>query len=717
MSFSKARIQRFNEQSSEAPPPGAYDPKFANKIKGFVIEKSERFQDTKSASSSGAECNLSVSSKGAAGVGSVATFRTPQLPRKRILVARPGNTSCPKSRTKSAVVTKDSRAKYDSRNELADLKVECLNKDKTIHENEKHIEELNDEIRTIEMEVEDLRKKQVEAEAQYKNHIEAMAKLQQDVLHAQDQRHKSELQAIRAELTKTLEMKEHEIEERRLIEKGLHERLEVMSKEVARLKTELNGSKEKEEMIEKLRNLKVQAEMREATLFEDLKESEDRKERAFADFEQYKITKDKELADLEERANIMVRDARSALEEEMRLSTERYEACVARMEAERVSLEAKLIHRDAENEKLSATLEELKASAETQESFSQSLQAELDRAEAELAERKEELRILKDQIRTEAAEMVGRRRRFDVIMAENQASVAALSRRLAQSDAEVERLQRELECGEACIYEHRDLLSAMRNSSKLVHEQMHDLIVQLDAKRELIDQLEAGSVAEFETLKSLFGAKIESLKLVAANEMSRLQDDCAKEVVRSNELRQQLDEMAGKMSEAREALLKLEEQHDVREIEISKLQLAKQRLEQQLDNAHGVTENLGQLEEERARREMAELEVKKLTDSWQRLNNDHKELMEKYTEILGHHNHNQKIKHISQLKEKIHRLEKDLEAKTNLAEHQQKLIDKFKSEEKRCVVVKGKENIQISKRTTPVSSPHKPATPLRARNE
>ena len=47
-----------------------------------------------------------------------------------------------------------------------------------------------------------------------------------------------------------------------------------------------------------------------------------------------------------------------------------------------------------------------------QESFSQSLQAELDKAETELAEKREELRALKDHIRTEAAEMVARKKRL-----------------------------------------------------------------------------------------------------------------------------------------------------------------------------------------------------------------------------------------------------------------------------------------------------------------
>lgn len=46
--------------TGEAPPPGAYDPKFDNKVKGSVIEKSDRFLDGKSTSS--AEYNASSAS-------------------------------------------------------------------------------------------------------------------------------------------------------------------------------------------------------------------------------------------------------------------------------------------------------------------------------------------------------------------------------------------------------------------------------------------------------------------------------------------------------------------------------------------------------------------------------------------------------------------------------------------------------------------------------
>jgi len=50
--------------TDDVPPPGAYDPKFNSKVKGPVIEKSDRFLDNKSTSS--AECNASIKSNATA---------------------------------------------------------------------------------------------------------------------------------------------------------------------------------------------------------------------------------------------------------------------------------------------------------------------------------------------------------------------------------------------------------------------------------------------------------------------------------------------------------------------------------------------------------------------------------------------------------------------------------------------------------------------------
>lgn len=62
----------------------------------------------------------------------------------------------------------------------------------------------------------------------------------------------------------------------------------------------------------------------------------------------------------------MIREAKITVEEEMRLTAERYKTCLARVEMERAALDEKLAQKDAEITRLSVTLEELRSSAETQ---------------------------------------------------------------------------------------------------------------------------------------------------------------------------------------------------------------------------------------------------------------------------------------------------------------------------------------------------------------
>ncbi|KAG7204959.1 hypothetical protein KM043_005345 [Ampulex compressa] len=980
MSFSKARLQRFNEIESEVPPPGAYDPKFDSKIKGLVIEKSERFQDSKSVAS--AECVLSTSCR-STGIPPVTAFRTPQLPRKRVIV-KPKNVGSTKTVSRSLIAAKDPKMKYDSSHELADLQVECTNKDKTIQENEKHIEEMKEEIRKLELQIEDLHKMSADVEEQHKRDIETMAKLQQEVLNDHDEKHQAETQMLKFQLLEVSAEKEQEIVTRKATETELRNRVAELLNKIHVLESEVEFKKktdedkgqelrnEIEELTAKLQQLEEDHNLEVSLLEEeksklnlyinnlshDYKSLEDRLEKRQnvilelqaqlstlqceldelkAEYEKlivdsdkqvfditnkleaeskakkiddtntfltqelqdvqrlYKdltqrlwnahqeledanakhaiimkkhkedldelkklhsmeksnleqqleearedyskglenlvIARDKELIELKEmsekkieeetrriqqhadklvenaeavtretlaacraeseervkrviaesdaKVNAMIREARTAVEEEMRLTAERYKTCLARVEVERAALDEKLAQRDAEISRLSTTLEELKSCAETQESFSQSLQIELDKAETDLAEKKEELRALKDQIRAEAAEMVARRKRFEVIMAENQASVAALTKRLAQSNAEVERLQHELKRGEDCIYEHRDLLSIMRNNSQMVHEQVHALMEQLDAKKGLVDQLEADSLTEFESIKSVFEAKIDHLRQIAAEEITRLQEDCDKKTVQNTEMKNQLREMAERLAEAQDMLLKMEEDNDKQATEISQIELLNTKLQEQLriekkgreenkklletqslehkiaisKTEEQITELTGkvksfegsekhfeeksilleqeriqwkklekalmeQLEQEKALRETAEVEVRNLQAHNERLINEYQEISEKYAEVIGHQNHKQRIKHVSQLKDKIAQLEQDLLSKNRTIELQQKTIEKFKLEEKRAHG-KGKENIGIQKsaHTTPVSSPHKPLTPLRNRNE
>lgn len=121
-------------------------------------------------------------------------------------------------------------------------------------------------------------------------------------------------------------------------------------------------------------------------------------------------------------------------------------------------------------------------------------------------------------------------------MAENQASVTALSKRLAQSNAEVERLQNELKRGEDCINEYRDLLNLMRSNSQMVHEQVHVLMEELDTKKGLVDQLEVESLSEVESIKSVFEAKIDDLREIATRNASKLKAECDQKTAQNIEV-------------------------------------------------------------------------------------------------------------------------------------------------------------------------------------
>ncbi|XP_077272103.1 uncharacterized protein LOC143902808 [Temnothorax americanus] len=1004
MSFSKARIQRFNELGSDAPPPGAYDPKFDSKVKGPVIEKSDRFLDNKSTSS--AECSASTAS-----IKSNATtplFRMPQPPLKRLVTKSTGLTY---PKLKTAQLIKVQSMKYESNQQLADLQVECLNKDKTIQEHEKHIEDMKDEIQKLEAELEELRKKQNEIETQHMKDIETMAKLQQDVINNHGDKHQAELQVLRSQLLEMTKEKEQEISTRKVIETELRSRAAELSKRITTLEAELSAKKEENrtkiealetrigELLNKLEKAKqdhdmeigllqkekcqldvcvtnltqeqsdleskleirqnkiaeleaqlsaLQCELHELKtqygklannyldkfsdfankheeeikhikndfqkekaeflmeneiyktraskmetkanemeeknyfLTEELKNLqryhkdvtqrlqeaqnelevsnerhtimiekykrdlndmtnmhtkntlklekvlEDAADEYLKELENFTKAKDKEIEELKQacakkieeeterimknaqkiiekaeadkqdvvvacrteskeqvkktivecdaKVSAMVEEARNTVEEEMRLANDRYKTCLLRMEVERAALDEKLSQRDAEITELSMTLEKLRSSVETQESFSQSLQHELDKAESELADKKQELRALKDHIRTEAAEMVARKRRFELIMAENQASVAALANRLAQSNAEVERLQYEVKCSENCIREHKELLSAMRTNSQLVHEQVHSFMRELDAHRDLVDQHQSGNLSQFDSIKSLFEAKIENLKEKAAKEISRLEDDTRLKSILNNELKTQLDEMSKSISEAQGAILILEEQNDAREIDISRMELANNKLLEELksrdkaleeskrllqDQAmqhkiildettcriEDLSEKAKQCEEiEKTAKETALLleqerikwkslenelrqqlkkeitereEVEQKATKYAALNEELKKtnagIIEQYADVIGHQNPKQKIKHVIRLKDKNLELEQELQTKTRLVEQQQKTIEKLKAEEKRSHW-KGKENIGMV-HSTPISSPHKTLTPLRDRND
>ncbi|XP_043505603.1 myosin-9-like isoform X2 [Polistes fuscatus] len=941
MSFAKARIQRFNDLTNKVPPPGTYDPKFGPKVKGLAIEKKEKFQDNISVTSNSTESSLSVSSKSSKHQ-LPGKFIAPQCVRKRVVV-KPMNTNSMKEKLKSGNQTNSksvNKQQYNSTHQLLELQVECENKNRTIQEHEKQIEEMKGEMCKLEVQIEELHKKQIEVEEQHKKDIETMAKLQQEVLDNHDERHQAEANELRSKFFDMLKEKDEEIKTRKKLENELRKRVAELSEKILHLesemakKTEINQimiqtlETKSEELLSKLKaveeerniqidllekeklqftldvndltenkcELEVKLEKRQNVILElqgqlsalqceldelraeydklvddsmmqkseliqkhnkeketsmnwflkenqkleqehektkmtvvkletDLEkvtetntclqhELQDMK-RLYTDVNQRLMQAHKELEIAEEKherllkvhkteiealkkkhseenleiiqllgetrenflnelesISTMIKEATSEIEEEMCLNDEKCKERLARIESERVALEDKLALKDAEIEKLSSIIEELKLSTEIQNNFSISLQIELDRVETELVDKKAELRALKDQIRSEAAELVSRRKRFEIIMTENKAAFTAVSERLAQSNAEVERLQYELRRSENSLQEHREALFAMYNSSQI----LQNYTKQLDANREIVNQIEADSISECESMKKHYELKIDEFKQIATKEINLLRETVKKKSSENEEMKIQLDNMASTLCTTRDMLLSLEQVNDEREIEISRLELDNTKLQEQLKKQKNFTEESMELrsklpttcspivekpnchilvqskkerleekdrcadnsvliekeKEARAReenllknltaekilRKNAETELKTLTKSNNLLLKEYEEINETYG-----HNFKQKIKHIAQLKSTIFGLEQELLSRCTPLEQQQQNVtaEKVKTQQKRSQT-KGKENVigggvSRSSHTTPTSSPHKSLTPLRDRNE
>ncbi|XP_078040517.1 uncharacterized protein LOC144471853 [Augochlora pura] len=728
MSFAKAKIKRFNELENDVPPPGAYDPKFDNDVKGAMLDKSDRFLDNKSMHST--DCNLSVCNHSSN--KSSIIFRTPQLAKKSAAQNKSG-----KLTSRSILPSSDTELKYTLDHKVADLQVECSNKNKTIQEHLKQIQEMQDEIQKLQSQLEELHKSQAEVEQRHETERKSMIQMQQEVLKEHIERHRSELELIRKQLLEACEAKAHEIKARNDLESDLTSRITVFMEKIDTLESLLTNQKCTSE--DKIQSLVKQVE----ELNRKIEKTSENHEEGVRLLEQEKLELNtcinnlqNKIAECEERlkimivecdtrVNIMIREAKTAVEEEMLLTEERYAAYLTQIEKEQLELDEKLSGKDAEINKLSIILEELKSSIQNQEAIDLSLQLELNQAEAELAEKREELQTLKKQIQEEAAEIAATRKKLETSMTENQELIVTLTKHLVEGNTDVEKLQRELKHDEDSVNKHRELLTIMQNNSKTVHVQMHDLMKQFNDRRVLISQLETEKINKIHLIKTIFEAKIEDLKQLRTKEVTQLHSACDEKNAQNAEMKIQLENLVERLDRTKDMLHKLEEKSSTQELEISQLQIINRDLTLQMEGSNAkitesnkfweeeiikykdivnkaniriaelsntirtfeerrdnIEDKTELLKDERARREAAEEEVRKLLEYNARLKKDHEEISEKYAELIGHQNHRQRIRHVSQLKDKIVQLEMDLRKKATKIEQQQKIIEKIRSEEK-----------------------------------
>ncbi|XP_033363220.1 unconventional myosin-XVIIIa-like [Bombus vosnesenskii] len=85
------------------------------------------------------------------------TFRTPQAPRKH---NQDQTRSSSKVKLRELITANDQKLNYDPEHQLADLQVECSDKDRTAQEFEKHIEDMKEEVQKLELQLDELQKKE-----------------------------------------------------------------------------------------------------------------------------------------------------------------------------------------------------------------------------------------------------------------------------------------------------------------------------------------------------------------------------------------------------------------------------------------------------------------------------------------------------------------------------------------------------------------------------
>ena len=93
------------------------------------------------------------------------------------MAPKPNGMSCPRIKTKLYNnENRDPQIPYEPQQELADLKVECANKDKTIHEYEKHMEDMKGELQLMTEKYELLQKEHTQNEEQHQKDIESLVR-------------------------------------------------------------------------------------------------------------------------------------------------------------------------------------------------------------------------------------------------------------------------------------------------------------------------------------------------------------------------------------------------------------------------------------------------------------------------------------------------------------------------------------------------------------
>ncbi|XP_033360015.1 myosin-11-like [Bombus vosnesenskii] len=142
------KIKCFKGKDSQIPKRNELLEEEQNKWRSLEKMITEKLEEEKS------QCSVSMCTKNASNV--TITFRTPQAPRKH---NQDQTRSSSKVKLRELITANDQKLNYDPEHQLADLQVECSDKDRTTQEFEKHIEDMKEEVQKLELQLDELQKK------------------------------------------------------------------------------------------------------------------------------------------------------------------------------------------------------------------------------------------------------------------------------------------------------------------------------------------------------------------------------------------------------------------------------------------------------------------------------------------------------------------------------------------------------------------------------
>ncbi|RZC39017.1 hypothetical protein BDFB_001127 [Asbolus verrucosus] len=645
MSFSKAKIQRFNEIKECTPSPAKYNITTQEKIKLGIISQSGKYIK-KPESQSGSETGS---------INSTPCFQTPTVPKKKKFLGM----STFKTRT------------ADRQEELREKIVECHNKDVYIKDLVEQIEEMTEKMATLEQEKLILlaENEKIAEETTLKQGKLNEIHLKHNEIHAQVKVMNSSLRKIRQE-SEALK-NENCVEFAKILKyvnkfQDLHDKA-IKENQNEALEMEKKNRQEFQKEIESLKH-RLKQELEEAN--KKLNESEAKVTLLEENFKEVSL-----LTEMQTKEKIDEIEASWKL----KLEAKEKESEAILKECQEIS-EYNIIQSEIEKNQLKVSL------------------SEKEKMYDELVEKYNVLETDRNKMNEEVNNLKSEKHAYELSITTFRDTIEVLKKRLINSDRDVEQLKEELGQSEEKIllYEKKTTeLTNQLNETQVANEEFEiqyestSKIMQNQVKtieKHLLNKVEVLE-GELKRDKQLLNEVLQqhheqqSLIMKAQETVAQANNWIESLEKRQNELETEMKDSKNKLIEETEEAAEIRKKYIEKSGELDKLAQQYEEVLAELKQTKDKNEELQNLiGPYQQQLEAYDNELKIMMNEKQTIAKEAKDLTQKYADILGHHNHKQKIKHLTDLKVRSSELfEKniDLESKNFKLN---KLVDKLKKE-------------------------------------